>query len=90
MRSLFLNILPRLLLMKGCKKVEVEGDSESHGSETVDTVKIQPNTELGQIYAELKYISNRMKAEDRDGEHQEDWKFAAAVFDRFSTQMIFW
>ena len=85
MRSLFLNFLPRMLLMKSCKKIVAEGDAVSDAIEIKS--KIEPYSELGQIYAELKFISNRIKAEDRDAECENDWKFAAAIFDRLSTQI---
>ena len=41
-----------------------------------------PDTELGQIYAELKFISERMRARDFDNECQDNWKYVSSVFDR--------
>ena len=68
--------------MRGCKtEVEPEKDVEST-EKKVEVVPINPNTELGQIYAELKFISNRMREEDHGAQCEDDWKYVASVFDR--------
>ena len=68
--------------MRGCKtEVEPEKDVESI-EKKVEVVPINPNTELGQIYAELKFISNRMRESDYGAQCEDDWKYVASVFDR--------
>ena len=68
--------------MRGCEsEVEPENDVESV-EKKVEIVPINPNTELGQVYAELKFISDRMREEDRSAQCEDDWKYVASVFDR--------
>ena len=82
MRSVFIDFLPPYLCMRGCKSVvEPENDVESV-EKKVEIVPINPNTELGQVYAELKFISDRMREEDHSAQCEDDWKYVASVFDR--------
>ena len=68
--------------MRGCKsETEAEKDVESV-EKKIEKITINPNTELGQLYAELKFISDRMREEDHGAQCEDEWKYVASVFDR--------
>ena len=48
----------------------------------VTVTKIDPSSDLGKIYAELKYISDHMRQDDIESDYESEWKYAATVFDR--------
>ena len=88
-----MDFLPRILCMQPCKP-KVEPAKETHddveaeppaplaAEETLDNVKFAPNSELGKLYAELRFISDRMREEDFVAECEDNWKYVATVFDR--------
>ena len=46
--------------------------------------KIDPkkSSELGKIHAELKYIADHIRDGDKEGDYENEWKYAAVVCDR--------
>ena len=40
------------------------------------------NKEMQLLYEELKFISDRSRDEDKTSEYEDEWKYAAMVFDR--------
>ena len=67
--------------MKTGKKT-VDLDKVGESETLTENFPVNENSELGQIYAELKFISNRMREEDYSAGCEDDWKYVAAVFDR--------
>ena len=41
------------------------------------------------IYEELKFISDRMREEDKTSEYEDEWKYAAMVIDRLCAFVFF-
>ena len=67
--------------MKTCKKT-VDLDKVGESETLTENFPVNENSELGQIYAELKFISNRLREVDYSAGCEDDWKYVAAVFDR--------
>ena len=81
---IFIDFLPRVLCMQPCRaKVEPVKASENDVAVLEEmVVKLAPNSELGKIHAELKFISDRMREEDYGALCEDNWKYVATVFDR--------
>ena len=56
--------------------------SDFHAEDQRDAEKKFKNIELEFIYEELKFIADRMREEDKTGEYEDEWKYAAIVVDR--------
>ena len=63
-------------------KTDAKFEATKFSDTSLKKYHINPDTELGQIYAELKFISDRMRARDFDNECQDNWKYVSSVFDR--------
>ena len=46
------------------------------------TFLIRKKSDLGRIYAEVKFIADDIRNDDKDAEYDNEWKYAATVFDR--------
>ena len=47
------------------------------------------NKEMQLLYKELKFISDRLRDEDKTSEYEDEWKYAAMVFDRLCAFIFF-
>lgn len=81
----FIEFLPRILCMnRPDRKIETDAVFKVEKLSDISSRKyhINPDTDLGKIYTELKFISDRMREQDFDTECQDNWKFVSSVFDR--------
>ena len=71
--------------MGGCCKSQIEHENDVESiKKKVEKNQTNPNTELGQIYAELKFIADRLRQEDQGAQCKNEWKYVASVFDRLN------
>lgn len=56
---------------------------------TKENTKKFANKEMQLIYEELKFISDQMRDENKTGEYEDEWKYAAMVIDRICAFVFF-
>ena len=84
-RLVFIDFLPSYIFMGGCCKSQIERESDVESIEKkFEKSQTNPNTELGHIYAELKFIADRLRQEDQGAQCENEWKYVASVFDRLN------
>ena len=86
---LIVRVGPKILCLHTPPGTSCDLKSDAFSCPEEKKISAFANKEMQLIYEELKFISDRMREEDKTSKYEDEWKYAAMVIDRLCAFVFF-